>query len=110
MAAPKKTKKGSVLNQWIVEEEVTPAGRGPNGMGSYVAVRIKREGLSGFVISNLHFPAERYAITGEPGEWDLKKVLSVDWSTINGTAERRRYLLGSTLRSSETILPLVEGL
>lgn len=106
-----KLKKGSVIKTWIVEEELTPSGLHHAGGASVLAVKVGREPLAGYVISNLHVGSDRFAIKGEPDDWQLFRVESVDWATVNGKPARRVYRLsGRVLRSGETIPPLLEGL
>jgi hypothetical protein len=106
-----KVKKGSVINGWIVEEELTSAGPQPGGL-PVQAMRVGREHLSGYVLSHLHSATpERFAITGEDGDWVLQRVESVDWAMVRGEPGRRIYRLrGMALRSGETVADLVQGL
>jgi len=111
MARATKLKKGSVVKGWIVEEELTWSGLHHSGGSTVLAIKVGRESFAGYVISNLHGVSERFAISGEPGEWQIQKVKDVDWATVNGTPGRRIYRLdGRVLRRSETVPPLVEGL
>ena len=111
MARAAKLKRGSVIKTWIIEEELTWSGLHHGNGGTVLAVRVGRERLAGYVISNLHVESHRFAIKGEPGEWQLQQVGSIDWAEVNGTPARRIYrLVGRILRESETIPPLVEGL
>lgn len=107
-----KVKKGSVIGPWIVEEELTPAGSGPHGQ-SLLAVRVGRESLAGFVISNLHATTERFAIQeNESGDWQVSGVGSPTWETVNGKPGRRVYRVkGFVLRTGPKVdAALLEGL